>query len=101
LITALPAVFVGLLVLVSSAEHFMTGASKVAAYFGMAPLLIGMVIVGLGTSFPEMTVSALAAAEGAPSVALGNAYGSNIANIAALLASYIGYTTYLMTTAIG
>jgi cation:H+ antiporter len=51
----------------------------------MPPLLIGMVIVGFGTSVPEMAVSALAAIEGSPGIALGNAYGSNIANIALIL----------------
>uniref|UniRef100_UPI003F860653 calcium/sodium antiporter n=1 Tax=Immundisolibacter sp. TaxID=1934948 RepID=UPI003F860653 len=49
------------------------------------PLLIGMVIVGFGTSAPEMVVSALAASQGKPGIALGNAYGSNITNIALIL----------------
>src|SRR5690606_14192551 len=49
------------------------------------PLLIGMIIVGFGTSAPEMMVSALAAAEGNPGIALGNGYGSNITNIALIL----------------
>ncbi len=51
----------------------------------MPPLLIGMVIIGFGTSAPEMVVSALAAAQGNPGIALGNAYGSNITNIALIL----------------
>ena len=51
----------------------------------MPPLLIGMVIVGFGTSAPEMVVSALAATQGNPGLALGNAYGSNITNIALIL----------------
>lgn len=51
----------------------------------MPPLLIGMVIVGFGTSAPEMVVSALAAWQGNPGIALGNAYGSNITNIALIL----------------
>jgi cation:H+ antiporter len=51
----------------------------------MPPLLIGMVIVGFGTSAPEMVVSALAASQGNPGIALGNAYGSNITNIALIL----------------
>lgn len=51
----------------------------------MPPLLIGMVIVGFGTSAPEMVVSALAAIQGNPGIALGNAYGSNITNIALIL----------------
>ncbi len=51
----------------------------------MPPFLIGMVIVGFGTSAPEMVVSALAASQGNPGIALGNAYGSNITNIALIL----------------
>lgn len=51
----------------------------------MPPLLIGMVVVGFGTSAPEMVVSAVAAAQGNPGIALGNAYGSNITNIALIL----------------
>jgi cation:H+ antiporter len=51
----------------------------------MPPLLIGMVVVGFGTSAPELVVSALAAADGTPGLALGNAYGSNITNIGLIL----------------
>jgi len=51
----------------------------------MPPLLIGMIVVGFGTSAPEMTVSILAAWQGNPGIALGNAYGSNITNIALIL----------------
>ncbi len=76
---------VGLLLLVWSSDRFVDGASMVAKYFGMPPLLIGMVIVGFGTSAPEMVVSTFAALQGNPGIALGNAYGSNIANIALIL----------------
>jgi cation:H+ antiporter len=75
----------GLILLVWSAGRFVDGAAGTAGYFGMPPLLIGMVVVGFGTSAPEMVVSALAAVQGSPGVALGNAYGSNIANIALIL----------------
>jgi cation:H+ antiporter len=51
----------------------------------MSPLLIGMVVVGFGTSAPELSVSALSALQGNPGIALGNAYGSNITNIALIL----------------
>ena len=71
--------------LVYSANLFVTNASAIARHLGLSPLLIGMVIVGFGTSAPEMLVSALAAIEGSSSLALGNAYGSNIANIALIL----------------
>jgi cation:H+ antiporter len=79
------AVAFGLALLVWSADRFVDGAAVTARHFGMPPLLIGMVIVGFGTSTPEMVVSALAASQGNPGIALGNAYGSNITNIALIL----------------
>ncbi|MBN2887463.1 MAG: calcium/sodium antiporter [Chromatiaceae bacterium] len=85
MILATLAVIVGLALLVWSAERFVEGAAATAQHLGMPTLLIGMVIVGFGTSAPEMVVSALAATSGNPGLALGNAYGSNIANIALIL----------------
>ena len=82
---AILAVVAGLAALVWSAERFIEGAAATARHFGMSPLLIGMVIVGFGTSAPEMVVSVLAAIDGSPGIALGNAYGSNITNIALIL----------------
>ena len=79
------AVVIGLLVLVWSADKFVEGAASLAANLGMPTLLIGMVIMGFGTSAPEMVVSAIAASQGNPGIALGNAYGSNIANIGLIL----------------
>lgn len=79
------AVLAGLLLLVWSADRFVEGAAATARHFGMPPLLIGMVIVGFGTSAPELVVSALASWQGNPGIALGNAYGSNITNIALIL----------------
>lgn len=78
-------VVVGLAVLVWSADKFIDGAADTATYFGMSPLMVGMLIVGFGTSAPEMVVSAFAAFDGNPGIALGNAYGSNIANIGLVL----------------
>jgi cation:H+ antiporter len=78
-------IVVGLVLLVWSADRFIEGAASLARHFGMSPLLIGMLIVGFGTSAPEMFVSALASSQGSPGIALGNAYGSNIANIALIL----------------
>jgi len=75
----------GLALLLWSADRFVEGCASVARHFGMSMLLIGMVIVGFGTSAPEMVVSALAASQGNPGIALGNAYGSNITNIALIL----------------
>lgn len=71
----------GLVCLVWSADKFVDGASASARYAGVSPLLIGMVIIGFGTSAPEMVVSAIASLNGNPGLALGNAYGSNITNI--------------------
>ncbi|MCK0154301.1 calcium/sodium antiporter [Alcanivorax sp. S6407] len=85
MLLAIAAVIGGLILLVWSADKFVDGAAGTAAHAGMPPLLIGMLIVGFGTSAPEMVVSALAALEGNPSLALGNAYGSNISNIALIL----------------
>jgi cation:H+ antiporter len=79
------AIIAGLALLVWSADRFVDGAAATARYAGMPPLLIGMVVIGFGTSAPEMVVSALAAMEGNPGLALGNAYGSNITNIALIL----------------
>lgn len=79
------AVVVGLVLLVWSADRFVDGAAATARHLGMPTLLIGMVIIGFGTSAPEMVVSALAASQGNPGLALGNAFGSNITNIALIL----------------
>lgn len=79
------AIVCGLALLVWSADRFVEGSAATARHFGMPSLLIGMVIVGFGTSAPEMVVSALAASQGNPGIALGNAYGSNITNIALIL----------------
>ena len=82
---AIAAVVIGLALLVWSADRFVDGSASTARHFDMPPLLIGMVIVGFGTSAPEIVVSTLAAMQGNPGIALGNAYGSNITNIALIL----------------
>lgn len=82
---AIAALIAGLVLLVWSADRFVEGSASTARHFGMPPLLIGMVIVGFGTSAPEMVVSALASIDGNAGIALGNAYGSNICNIALIL----------------
>jgi len=79
------AVVLGLVVLVISSDRFVDGAAATARHFGMPSLLIGMVIVGFGTSAPELVVSVLSAMQGNAGIAIGNAYGSNIANIALIL----------------
>ncbi|MGD9299892.1 MAG: calcium/sodium antiporter [Thiohalocapsa sp.] len=79
------AILAGFALLVWSADRFVEGAAATAGHAGMPPLVIGMVIVGFGTSAPEMVVSAMAALDGNPDLALGNAVGSNIVNIGLVL----------------
>jgi cation:H+ antiporter len=82
---AIGAIIAGLVLLVWSADKFVEGAAATAKHLGMPSLLIGMVIIGFGTSAPELAVSAMAAADGNPGLALGNGYGSNITNIALIV----------------
>ncbi|GHA84734.1 calcium/sodium antiporter [Modicisalibacter luteus] len=82
---AIAAIVVGLIILVWSADRFVDGAAATANHLGVPTLLIGMLVIGFGTSAPELMVSALAAGQGNPGLALGNAYGSNITNIGLIL----------------
>ena len=90
------AIVAGLAVLVWSADKFIDGAATLAKHLGVSALLIGIIIVGFGTSAPEITVSIISALENRPELALGNAYGSNIANIALIL----GLTALIGTIAV-
>jgi len=85
MLMAMGAIVAGLVLLVWSADKFVEGAAATAKHLGMPTLLIGMVIIGFGTSAPELAVSAMAAADGNPGLALGNGYGSNITNIALIV----------------
>lgn len=85
LIASLVYLLVGFVLLVWSADRLVAGASALARNFGISALVVGVTIVGFGTSAPEMVVSALASLEGNPSLAVGNALGSNIANIGLIL----------------
>ena len=82
---AVIAIVAGLALLVWSADKFIDGATIIAQKLNVPSFLIGVLILGLGTSAPELVVSALAAIDGSPELALGNAYGSNIMNIALVL----------------
>lgn len=75
----------GFVLLIWSADRLVAGASALARNFGISPMVVGLTIVGFGTSAPEMVVSALASLEGNPSLAVGNALGSNIANVGLIL----------------
>jgi len=79
------AIIIGFVVLVWGADKFVLGGAASARCFGVSPMIIGLTIIGFGTSAPEMLVSAVAALEGTPNLAIGNAIGSNITNIALVL----------------
>jgi cation:H+ antiporter len=79
------AVISGFAILVWGSDRFITGAAAIARNLGVSPLLIGLTIVGFGTSAPEVLVSTMASMQNNPGLAIGNALGSNIANIALIL----------------
>ena len=79
------AIIAGFLLLIWSADRFICGAAATARNLNISPLIIGLTIVGFGTSAPEMLVAAIAAANASPGLAVGNALGSNIANISLVL----------------
>jgi len=76
---------VSLVTLVWSADKFVFGASSLARNFGISPMIIGLTIVAMGSSAPEMMIAATASLDGNPNLAIGNAIGSNITNIALVL----------------
>ena len=79
------AILAGLAVLVWGADRFISAAAALADNLGVSPIMIGLTIVGFGTSAPEVLVSSIAAIDGNPGLAIGNAIGSNIANIGLIL----------------
>jgi len=85
MLVAALAVLLGLGLLIWSADRFVDGAAATASHLGMSPMLIGLTVIAFGTSAPEILVSATAAWNQVPGLAVGNAIGSNIANIALVL----------------
>jgi cation:H+ antiporter len=79
------AIIAGFILLIWSADRFIIGAAATARNFDVPPLIIGLTIVGFGTSAPEMMVAGFASFEGSPALAIGNALGSNITNITLVL----------------
>ena len=75
----------GLILLIWSAGHFVEAASALAKHFGVSSLIIGITIIGFGTSAPEILISVISVLEQTPDIAIGNALGSNIANIGLIL----------------
>lgn len=90
------AIILGIVLLLWSADRFVDGAAAVAGHIGLPSLVIGMVIVGFGTSAPEIVVSIMAALDGNPDLALGNALGSNIYNVGLI----IGVTALIIPIAV-
>ncbi len=76
---------VGLALLTFAADHFVLGASRIARRLRINPVVVGVVVIGLGTSAPEFLVSGVAAAQGDSGIAIGNIVGSNILNVTLIL----------------
>lgn len=87
MLLAIASILVGLFLLVYGADRFVTGAAQTARGLGLPPLIIGMTVVGIATSAPEVLVGSVAAMQGNTNIAIGNAIGSNIANIGLVLGS--------------
>ena len=85
LLSYFAAVIAGLALLIWSADKFVEGAAAMARLLGVSMMIIGITIVGFGTSAPEIVVSIVAVMENTPNIAIGNALGSNIANIGLIL----------------
>ena len=81
MILALLALLAGLVLLMWAGDHFVSGASQLATALRIRPAVIGAVVLGFGTSAPEMVVSSLAAINGEPALGVGNIVGSNVANV--------------------
>lgn len=81
----LPSIVIGFYLIMRSSDEFVVGACHLAKYLKLSPVAIGVIIVGFGTSAPEMIISLLSSLAGNPGIAVGNAYGSNIANIGLVL----------------
>lgn len=81
----LAAIGVGVLVLARAADAFVSGAAALSLRWGLSAVVVGAVVIGFGTSAPELLVSGIAAAEGGPDIAVGNIIGSNIANLTLVL----------------
>jgi len=85
MLISLVQLFGGFILLVWGADRLVAGASATARNLGVSPMIIGLTVVAFGTSAPELIVSGVAAFQGKPGLAVGNAIGSNIANIGLIL----------------
>lgn len=100
MIINLLALVAGLAALVFAADHFVLGASRVAGALNMPTVVIGAVVIGFGTSLPEMVVSIVAASGGDRDLGVGNVIGSNVANLGLVLgvAGFVATMTISKTT---
>lgn len=78
-------ILVGFFLLIKGGDYLVEGAVQVARRLKLSPMVIGLTVIGFGTSAPELLVSTMAAISGSPGIAIGNVVGSNIANIALIL----------------
>ena len=85
MLTAIAAILIGFILLTWSADRFVAGAAATASNMNVSRMLIGLTVVSIGTSAPEILVSLTAAIQGFPGLAVGNAMGSNIANMGLVL----------------
>ncbi|HAK51868.1 MAG TPA: calcium/sodium antiporter [Gammaproteobacteria bacterium] len=97
MLLSIAAILLGIVLLVFSADKFVEGAAVTSKHLGLPPLLVGMLVIGFGSSMPEMVISFLSAYGGSTGLALGNALGSNITNIALIL----GLTAIISPIAVG
>ena len=89
----------GLIVLAFAADHFVAGAARLAVFYNVSPVVIGAVLIGFGTSAPEMVVSGIAAGQGDLDIGVGNIIGSNVANISLVLAAAAAVRTIPVASA--
>ncbi len=85
MVLALILLVVGIIILTFAADHFVEGAVSVADVFNISPVVVGALVIGFGTSLPEMLVSGVAAVQGDADLGVGNVLGSNVANLTLVL----------------
>jgi cation:H+ antiporter len=88
----------GLILLIFGADRFVSGAASISRILGISPLIIGITIVGMATSAPEILVGSVAAIDGKTGIAVGNAIGSNIANISLVLGGAALFLPFVATS---
>jgi cation:H+ antiporter len=97
MLLSITGIVAGLLLLTYAADRFVTGSARIAVRLRLSPVVIGAVVIGFGTSAPEMVVSGIAAGRGSLDIAVGNIVGSNVANLSLVL----GGAALLMAIPVG